>query len=428
MQTYDLIIKKRDGQELTPEEIEFLINGYVQGEIPDYQMAAMAMAIFFQGMGREETVALTRALVQSGETVDLSGIKGTKVDKHSTGGVGDKVSLILIPLLATLGFKAPKMSGRGLGHTGGTVDKLQGIPGFRTDLSKSEFIDQVNRVGAAIIGQTKNLAPGDKMLYSLRDVTGTVDSIPLIASSIMSKKIAGGAGNLVLDVKFGRGAFMQDREKARSLAETMVNIGQGMGRKTRAVLSSMEQPLGRAVGNNVEVNEAIDCLQGNGPPDLEEVVIALAQAALQMEFPELTAERAREKIKRVWEEGKPWDKFQEFVEAQGGHLSGELPLAREFYLKADASGFVGELDARIIGRCSVILGAGRKTKEEEVDHQVGILLHKKHGEQVKENEVLATVFARDEKVFSEAMQFLKKAWVIQENKPEDLLLLGDVIG
>ncbi len=427
MQTYDLIIKKRDGQELEPEEIEFLIEGYVQGKIPEYQMAAMAMAIYFQGMGKEETVTLTRALVNSGETIDLSGIEGIKVDKHSTGGVGDKVSLVLIPLLASLGFKAPKMSGRGLGHTGGTVDKLEGIPGFRTDLGRKEFVDQVNRVGAAMIGQTGNLAPGDKKLYGLRDVTGTVDSIPLIASSIMSKKIAGGAENIILDVKFGKGAFMQEMDKARLLAETMVEIGKGMNRKIRAILSSMDQPLGRAVGNNIEVMEAINCLKREGPEDLREVVISLAQAAFQLENHDASREHAREKIETTWKEGKPWDKFQEIVQAQGGDLPTELPLATEFKFKADSSGFVNELDARLIGRCSVVLGAGRKTKEEEVDHQVGIYLQKKRGDRVEKGEVLASVYARDERVFNQAEPLLQKAWLIQENKTEIGPLIGDTI-
>ncbi len=427
MQTYDLIIKKRDGHELEPEEIEFLISGYVQGKIPEYQMAALVMAIYFQGMGKEETIALTRALVNSGETIDLSGIKGTKIDKHSTGGVGDKVSLVLIPLLASLGFKASKMSGRGLGHTGGTVDKLEGIPGFRTDLNKKEFIDQVNRVGAAMIGQTGNLAPGDKKLYGLRDVTGTVDSIPLIASSIMSKKIAGGAENIILDVKFGKGAFMQEIDKARFLAETMVEIGKGMGRKVRAILSSMEQPLGRAVGNNIEVIEAINCLKGEGPEDLREVVISLAQAAFQLEHTDENREKTREKIEAEWKKGKPWDKFQEIVQAQGGNLPPEFPLATEFNFKADRTGFVFGLDARLIGRCSVVLGAGRKTKEEEIDHEVGIYLRKKIGERVQKGDVLASIYARDQQIFQQAEPLLQKAWLIEKEKPEIGQLIGDTI-
>jgi len=427
MQTYDLIVKKRDGNALNSQEIKYLISEYVNGEIPDYQMAAMLMAIYFQGMEKEETVALTRALVNSGDTIDLSGIEGTTIDKHSTGGVGDKVSLVLIPVLAALGFKAPKMSGRGLGHTGGTVDKLEGIPGFRTDLNKEEFVNQINQIGAAIIGQTKNLAPGDKKLYELRDVTGTVDSIPLIASSIMSKKIAGGAENIILDVKFGKGAFMKELDKALFLAETMVEIGEGMGRKTSAILSNMDQPLGRSVGNNIEVNEAIECLQGKGPEDLREIVVALAQAALRLRNSQEREKETREKVERVFKNKKGWDKFLEIVTAQGGNLSEKLPLAKEYKIQSKEAGFIAELDALLVGRCSVILGAGRRTKEEKVNHKVGIFLNKKIGEQVEKNDVLGSVYAREEKDFLAAKELLEKAWKIQDKKPGPVPLLGEII-
>lgn len=428
MQTYELIVKKRDGKTLTPEEIEFIIDGYVGETIPDYQVAALTMAIYFQGMSKEETVALTRALVKSGETIDLSDIEGIKVDKHSTGGVGDKVTLVLIPLLAALGFRVAKMSGRGLGHTGGTVDKLEGIPGFRIDLTNQEFREQVNSLGAAIIGQTANLAPGDKKLYGLRDVTGTVDSIPLIASSIMSKKIAGGASNIVLDVKFGKGAFMQDLEQARHLAQTMVEIARGMGRKARAVLSCMEQPLGRAVGNNIEVMEAQASLEGKGPADLKEVVMALAVAAYQMEKPEMDTESIQEKIEKCWQRGQARDKFFQLVQAQGGVLSEKLPLAPEFILEAQQEGYVQGLDARSIGRASMVLGAGRRVKEEKINHEVGILLHKKIGDWVDKGENLAAVYAPGEGQFKKVEAELGRAWSIQKERKDPPPLIDNIIG
>ncbi|MFD0771373.1 pyrimidine-nucleoside phosphorylase [Bacillus sp. CGMCC 1.60114] len=404
MRMVDIIAKKRDGKELTTEEIQFFIKGYTDGSIPDYQVSALAMAIFFQDMSDRERADLTMAMVNSGETIDLSEIEGVKVDKHSTGGVGDTTTLVLGPLVAALDVPVAKMSGRGLGHTGGTIDKLEAVEGFHVEITKEQFIDLVNRDKVAVIGQTGNLTPADKKIYALRDVTGTVNSIPLIASSIMSKKIAAGADAIVLDVKTGAGAFMKTEEDAKKLAHAMVRIGNNVGRQTMAVISDMSQPLGFAIGNALEVKEAIDTLKGEGPEDLTELVLVLGSQMVVLGKKADTLEEAREMLKEVMKNGKAIEKFKEFLRNQGGDSSivdhpEKLPQAKYVIdVPAKASGVVSNIVADEIGIAAMLLGAGRATKEDEIDLAVGLMLRKKVGEAVKEGEALVTIYANRENV------------------------------
>lgn len=401
MQAYDILLKKRRGQELSTAEIDFLIEGYTRGTIPDYQMSAWAMAVCFQGMTPRETADLTMAMVRSGVTVDLSGIHGVKVDKHSTGGVGDTTSLVLIPLVAACGAPVAKMSGRGLGHTGGTLDKLESIPGFSVEMAPEAFVDQVNRIGCAIAGQTAELVPADKKLYALRDVTATVESIPLIAASIMSKKIAGGADAIVLDVKTGDGAFMQNLDDAFSLARAMVEIGTHLGRETVALVTEMGQPLGRAVGNALEVIEAVETLRGFGPEDLEKLCLELGSQMLRLAGVAPTREEAHKRLKRALRDGTALNKLKEMVVAQGGdpsYINQPIKLPRAEHIRmlaAPAAGYVRRISALAVGEVARYLGAGRATKEDIIDPAVGVVLRKKVGEPVEPGEPLAEIHAND---------------------------------
>ena len=404
MRMVDIIEKKRDGKSLSKEEIEFFIKGYTNGDIPDYQASSLAMAIFFQDMNDEERAALTMAMVNSGDVIDLSKINGIKVDKHSTGGVGDTTTLVLAPLVAAVGVPVAKMSGRGLGHTGGTIDKLESIKGFHVEISEEDFIKLVNENQVAVIGQSGNLTPADKKLYALRDVTGTVNSIPLIASSIMSKKIAAGADAIVLDVKTGNGAFMKTLEDAEALAHAMVSIGNNVGRNTMAIISDMSQPLGRAIGNALELKEAIDTLNGKGPEDLTELVLTLGSQMVVLANRANTLEEARQLLNEAIENGSALETFKTFLENQGGDASVVdapelLPTATyQIEYKAQSSGVVSELIANEIGVASMMLGAGRQTKEDEIDLSVGIVLNKKVGDVVKEGESLLTIHSNRENV------------------------------
>lgn len=397
MRMYDIILKKRNGEELTKEEIQFFINGYTEGTIPDYQASALLMAIYFKGMSKSETAELTMAMVNSGETVDLSAIKGVKVDKHSTGGVGDKISLIVIPLVASLGIPVAKMSGRGLGHTGGTIDKLESIPGFRTELTGDEFIDNVNNYKMAISGQSGNLVPADKKLYALRDVTATIDSIPLIASSIMSKKIASGADCIVLDVKVGSGAFMKSVEEAYVLAETMVEIGKSLNRKTIAVVTDMSQPLGHEVGNSNEIIEAIEVLKGKGSKDETQVALTIASymAVLGGAFEDF--EKAHIALEEVIRSGKAIDKLKLLIQIQGGNPDVVdkieiLPQAKyHIEVRSKKGGYVNSIDAESIGISAMLLGAGRRTKEDRIDFSAGISMKKKVGDKSNPGDILCVL-------------------------------------
>jgi pyrimidine-nucleoside phosphorylase len=432
MRTVDLITKKRDGGELTESEIRFLIQGYTDGSIPDYQMSAMAMAIFFRGMTPEERADLTMAMVHSGETIDLSAISGTKVDKHSTGGVGDTTTLVLAPLVAAIGVPVAKMSGRGLGHTGGTIDKLESIPGFHVEIDNDAFLELVNRNGLAVIGQSDNLTPADKKLYGLRDVTGTVNSIPLIASSIMSKKIASGADAIVLDVKTGDGAFMKEMSEAEELAACMVDIGSRVGRKTIAVLSDMSQPLGNAIGNALEVKEAIDTLRGTGPRDLTELCLTLGSHMAVLAGVAATQEEARGLLETAIRDGSALEKFKVFLTAQGGDASvvdepERLPTAKHAIpVPAKESGFVASIAAENMGVAAMLLGAGRATKESRIDLAVGIVLHKKIGDSVEAGEALATLYANSLS-YEEAMAKIYESIGIQtEAVRPPALIVGEV--
>ncbi|MGE7937640.1 pyrimidine-nucleoside phosphorylase [Bacillus paramycoides] len=404
MRMVDLIAKKRDGHALTTEEINFIVEGYTNGDIPDYQVSSLAMAIFFQDMNDQERADLTMAMVNSGDTIDLSAIEGIKVDKHSTGGVGDTTTLVLGPLVAALGVPVAKMSGRGLGHTGGTIDKLEAVPGFHVEIENDEFMRLVNENKIAVIGQSGNLTPADKKLYALRDVTATVNSIPLIASSIMSKKIAAGADAIVLDVKTGAGAFMKTDEDAKCLAEAMVRIGNNVGRNTMAVISDMSQPLGEAIGNALEVQEAIDTLQGKGPKDLEELCLTLGSQMVYLAGQASSLEDAREKLIEVMNNGKALESFKTFLSAQGGDASvvddpSKLPQAQfKIEVEAKEDGYVSEIVADEIGTAAMLLGAGRATKESEIDLAVGLMLRKKVGDSVKKGDALVTIYANRENV------------------------------
>ncbi|WP_342418903.1 pyrimidine-nucleoside phosphorylase [Paenibacillus sp. FSL H8-0168] len=431
MRMVDLIEKKRDGKELSTEEINFIIQGYTQGEIPDYQVSALAMSIFFKDMTERERADLTMAMVHSGDTIDLSAIEGVKVDKHSTGGVGDTTTLVLAPLVAALDIPVAKMSGRGLGHTGGTIDKLEAIAGFHVEISKDEFVDLVNRSKIAVIGQSGNLTPADKKLYALRDVTATVNSIPLIASSIMSKKIAAGSDAIVLDVKTGAGAFMKTVDDAKALAHAMVSIGNNVGRKTMAVISDMSQPLGVAIGNSLEVKEAIDTLRGQGPKDLEELCMTLGSQMVFLAGKADSLENAEEKLKEVIRNGKALEKFKEFIANQGGDASvvdhpERLPQAQYLIeVPAKQDGVVAEIVADEIGTAAMLLGAGRATKESEIDLAVGLMLNKKVGDAVQKGDSLVTIHANREDV----AQVLEKIYAnirIADHAEAPVLIYGTV--
>ena len=420
MRMVDLISKKRDGHELTTEEINFFIDGYTKGTIPDYQASAMAMAIYFKDMNDRERADLTRSMVNSGETIDLSAIEGIKVDKHSTGGVGDTTTLVLAPLVASLGIPVAKMSGRGLGHTGGTIDKLESISGFHVELTKEKFIDLVNRDKVAVIGQSGNLTPADKKLYALRDVTGTVNSIPLIASSIMSKKIAAGADAIVLDVKTGSGAFMKTEEDAENLAHAMVQIGNHVGRKTMAIISDMSQPLGFAIGNALEVQEAIDTLKGEGPDDLTELVLTLGSQMVVLAQKASTLDEARVKLQESIKSGKALAKFKDFIKNQGGDFSvvdhpEKLPQAKyKIEVRAKESGFVAKIVADEIGIAAMLLGAGRAAKEDVIDLAVGLMLRKKVGDPVTKGDSLVTIYANSEDVESVKTKIYENIFIAKE--------------
>ena len=404
MRMVDIIEKKRDGGELTKEEIQFFVNSYTEGSVPDYQVSALLMAIYFQDMTDAERANLTMAMVESGDQIDLSDIKGIKVDKHSTGGVGDTTTLPLAAMVAAVGVPVAKMSGRGLGHTGGTIDKLESIEGFHVELSSEEFVEQVNEIGMAVIGQSGNLTPADKKLYALRDVTATVSSVPLIASSIMSKKIAAGADAIVLDVKTGDGAFMKTVEDSKRLAEAMVKIGNSVGRNTMAIISSMDQPLGFAIGNALEVKEAIDTLKGHGPEDLNELCYTLGSQMVVLGGKASTIEEARKMLEEVVANGKALEVLKKFIAAQGGDASvvddpSRLPQAKYVSeIAAKQAGYIAKIEAEDIGTAAMLLGAGRATKESEIDLAVGLVLNKKVGDYVEAGESLVTVHANTENI------------------------------
>ncbi|HAJ69993.1 MAG TPA: pyrimidine-nucleoside phosphorylase [Alkalibacterium sp.] len=403
MRMIDLIEKKQHNESLTESEIKWMIEHYTSDDIPDYQMSAMAMAIYFKGMNNEERSALTMAMVESGDQIDLSPIEGVKVDKHSTGGVGDTTTLVLAPLVASVGIPVAKMSGRGLGHTGGTIDKLEAVPGFDVEVTQEKFVELVNKNKVAVVGQSGNLTPADKKMYALRDVTGTVESIPLIASSIMSKKIAAGADAIVLDVKTGAGAFMKNVDQAKELAETMVNIGEAVGRNTMAVISDMSQPLGNAIGNGLEVKEAIDTLKGHGPKDLTELCLVLGSQMAYLGGVGSSLDEARAKLEENLHNGKALDVFRTFIDAQGGDASvadnpdSVLPKAKYTQeVKAEESGKVSEIVADQIGISAMMLGAGRETKESELDLAAGLYIHKKIGDVVEKGETIVTLYSNKE--------------------------------
>jgi len=426
---YDLIIKKRDGQELTQEEINFMIKEYCEDRIPDYQMSAMLMAIYFKEMSNREIKYLTMAMVNSGKIIDLSSIPGIKVDKHSTGGVGDTTTLALAPMVAAAGVPVAKMSGRGLGHTGGTIDKLESIKGFKTELSLNKFINIVKKVGVSIISPTSDLVPADKKLYALRDVTGTIESIPLIVGSIMSKKIAAGANAVVLDVTTGSGAFMQEYKDALKLGKIMVDIGLELGKETVAVVSNMDEPLGFAIGNSLEVKEAIEVLKNRGPEDLRDLCLVLGTHMLKLGGAAKNFEEGRNRLEKILKEGKAINKFKEMIAAQGGNLEiidnpELLPLAKySTKIKAEISGYVQKIDSRLVGESAMLLGAGREKKESEIDLSVGIILKKKVGSKVNINEDLAEVYYNDSEKLKEAKNKLFSSFVIGDKKPKKLPLI-----
>jgi pyrimidine-nucleoside phosphorylase len=430
MRAVDLIVKKRQGQALSEEEISFLIDGYVAGNIPDYQMSSLAMAVFFNGMSAEETGYLTRAMIDSGTTIDLSAIQAPLVDKHSTGGVGDKVSLVLAPLAAACGCTVPMMSGRALGHTGGTLDKLESIPGYRTDLSVEKFIDLLRRTGFAMTGQSEQIVPADRKLYALRDVTGTVESIPLITASIMSKKFAEGAQSLVFDVKCGSGAFMKTLDDARALAVSLVRTGNSLGRRIRAVISDMDQPLGLMVGNYLEVREVAEVLQGGGPKDLIELTIRLTAHMLILAGLQSDLDRAEAECREKLEDGSAWRKFLENVELQGGDVDAveeteggpRAPLIEP--AEAAHSGFVERIDAYRIGIAAGLLGASREKKEDAVLPDVGIELKKIQGDAVQVGETLCLIHGRESERIDLARSIVNEAYWIgaQQTKPRARVL------
>ena len=433
MQMNDLIVKKRDGGVLTTEEIQFIVRGYTDGSIPDYQMSAMTMAIYFRGMDRRETLDLTMAMMHSGDTIDLSGVSGVKADKHSTGGVGDKTSLVLVPMMAARGVKMAKMSGRGLGHTGGTLDKLESFPGWSSAVPMEKFLENVERVGMVIAGQTADLVPADKKLYALRDVTGTVPSIPLIVSSIMSKKLAAGADVIVLDVKCGSGSFMKTEDDARKLATEMVEIGKLAGRKTVAVITDMDEPLGNAVGNALEVKEAIGALSGETPGELMELCYTLGSCILTAAGLEPDDASARAALERSIADGSAKRRLADFVAAQGGdpeavYDPSMLPAAPvQLEVPAPASGYVSHIAASDVGMVSMHLGGGRATKEDVIDLSVGVLLHKKVGDAVAAGESLAAIHAATPEAAARAAQELAACYTITPDKPEHTPFIKAII-
>lgn len=429
----DIITKKRDGEELTEAEIRHMVMGYTSGEIPDYQMSAFLMAVYFNGMNRRETIMMTRIMKESGDVVDLSGIDGIKVDKHSTGGVGDKTTLIVGPIAAACGVPIAKMSGRGLGFTGGTVDKMESIPGFRVVMEKEEFIEQVNDVGIAVIGQTGHIAPADKKIYALRDVTGTVENLSLITSSIMSKKLASGSDAILLDVKCGSGAFMKNEEDAVKLAELMVEIGKADGKKTMAVITDMDQPLGCAVGNSLEVREAIQVLKGQGPEDITELCVQLAGMMVYLGEKAFSVDEGIRMAERALEDGSALMKFREFTACQSGDPDitqddGLLPESMyQTELSAWQDGYISVMDAMKIGLASQHTGAGRQRKEDEIDPSAGLYLHKKVGDRVTCGETICTIYGNNVKKIEKSLEEVKNAVKISLDRPEAQKLIKQII-
>lgn len=430
MNVYEIIDKKKRGLELNQTEIEYLINGYVNNEIPDYQISAWLMAVYFQGMTDRELLALTNCMTKSGEIVDLSSIMGVKVDKHSTGGVGDKVTLVVAPIVAACGGKVAKMSGRGLGFTGGTIDKLEAIPGLKTALAEEDFFNMVNEIGLAVMGQSADIAPADKKLYALRDVTATVDSIPLIASSIMSKKLAAGSDKIVLDVTVGSGAFMKDKENAVQLAEKMVAIGNGAGKKTVAILTNMDVPLGKMVGNNLEVVEAIETLKGRGPEDLIAVVVEIASTMLYLAQIG-TKEECMKKVKRVIADGSALEKLKLMVERQGGdgsYIENPDQFEKAIYqheIIANNSGYIGKMNTEECGKAAVLLGAGREVKDDPIDMTAGIQFNKKTGDAVKQGNIVAIAYSSSKEKLQQGVQKISDIYDIVDKRPQ---VVPEIIG
>lgn len=430
MNVYEIIDKKKRGLELNQTEIEYLINGYVNNEIPDYQISAWLMAVYFQGMTDRELLALTNCMTKSGEIVDLSSIMGVKVDKHSTGGVGDKVTLVVAPIVAACGGKVAKMSGRGLGFTGGTIDKLEAIPGLKTALAEEDFFNMVNEIGLAVMGQSADIAPADKKLYALRDVTATVDSIPLIASSIMSKKLAAGSDKIVLDVTVGSGAFMKDKENAVQLAEKMVAIGNGAGKKTVAILTNMDVPLGKMVGNNLEVVEAIETLKGRGPEDLIAVVVEIASTMLYLAQIG-TKEECMKKVKRVIADGSALEKLKLMVERQGGdgsYIENPNQFEKAIYqheIIANNSGYIGTMNTEECGKAAVLLGAGREVKDDPIDMTAGIKFNKKTGDAVKQGDIVAIAYSSSKEKLQQGVQKISDIYDIVDKRPQ---VVPEIIG
>ena len=430
MNVYEIIDKKKRGLELNQTEIEYLINGYVNNEIPDYQISAWLMAVYFQGMTDRELLALTNCMTKSGEIVDLSSIMGVKVDKHSTGGVGDKVTLVVAPIVAACGGKVAKMSGRGLGFTGGTIDKLEAIPGLKTALAEEDFFNMVNEIGLAVMGQSADIAPADKKLYALRDVTATVDSIPLIASSIMSKKLAAGSDKIVLDVTVGSGAFMKDKENAVQLAEKMVAIGNGAGKKTVAILTNMDVPLGKMVGNNLEVVEAIETLKGRGPEDLIAVVVEIASTMLYLAQIG-TKEECMKKVKRVIADGSALEKLKLMVERQGGdgsYIENPDQFEKAIYqheIIANNSGYIGKMNTEEFGKAAVLLGAGREVKDDPIDMTAGIQFNKKTGDAVKQGDIVAIAYSSSKEKLQQGVQKISDIYDIVDKRPQ---VVPEIIG
>lgn len=430
MNVYEIIDKKKRGLELNQTEIEYLINGYVNNEIPDYQISAWLMAVYFQGMTDRELLALTNCMTKSGEIVDLSSIMGVKVDKHSTGGVGDKVTLVVAPIVAACGGKVAKMSGRGLGFTGGTIDKLEAIPGLKTALAEEDFFNMVNEIGLAVMGQSADIAPADKKLYALRDVTATVDSIPLIASSIMSKKLAAGSDKIVLNVTVGSGAFMKDKENAVQLAEKMVAIGNGAGKKTVAILTNMDVPLGKMVGNNLEVVEAIETLKGRGPEDLIAVVVEIASTMLYLAQIG-TKEECMKKVKRVIADGSALEKLKLMVERQGGdgsYIENPDQFEKAIYqheIIANNSGYIGTMNTEECGKAAVLLGAGREVKDDPIDMTAGIKFNKKTGDAVKQGDIVAIAYSSSKEKLQQGVQKISDIYDIVDKRPQ---VVPEIIG
>ena len=423
MNILEIIEKKKNNEALTYDEIKYAVMGYVNDEIPDYQMSSLLMAIVINGMNEEETINLTDIMLESGEKVDLSNIDGVVVDKHSTGGVGDKTTLVLAPLVASLGIKMAKMSGRGLGHTGGTIDKLESIEGFKVNLSEEEFINQVNKVGCAVVSQTKNLVPADKKIYALRDVSGTTESIPLIASSIMSKKIASGASIIVIDVKVGNGALMKNKEDATKLAKLMIKIGKKYNRKVVCVLSDMEQPLGKNIGNGLEVKEAIDTLKGRGPKDLTKLVLVLG-IILVKEALNISDKEAKELLLNNIKNGKAYDKFKEFVSAQGGNIDNIDIEENVISIKSNKDGFIEHIDALKLGELVKNIGGGRISKEDKINYGVGLSLNKKVGEYLLGNEELLKLYLKDKDI---SIKEITDCFTISDSQINNKDLIIDII-